>query len=140
MKADNTIFLMGRISEKADRFLAEALKQAGLKGMAPSHGDIIANLLKCGEATMTQLSELIFRDPSTVTVLVGKLRRQGFVTVRRAATDSRMAIVSLTDEGKALAPLFAQISAELYAREYQSVTAEEQTVLRRLLARINRNF
>ncbi|MFT8391476.1 MAG: MarR family transcriptional regulator [Sporolactobacillus sp.] len=140
MKTDNTIFLMGRISEKADRFLTEALRQAGLKGIAPSHGDIIANLLKCGEAKLTHLAELICRDPSPVTVLVGKLRQQGIVAVRRSLTDSRVALVALTDKGKALGPLFASISAELYAREYKGVTAEEQAMLRGLLARINRNF
>lgn len=140
MQTDNTIFLMGRISEKSNRYLMQEMGKIGLDGLAPSHGDVIANLFKCQEISMSQLSSAIFRDPSTVTALVNKLKQRGFVQTRKDEEDSRVTIVSLTDSGKALEPRFRAISRELYDIEYQGVTDEERKALQGLLAKINSNF
>ena len=140
MKTDNTIFLMGRISEKANKFLVKELAKIGLSGLAPSHGDVIANLFKYKEITMSQLSDAIYRDPSTVTALVSKLKRMGYVQTRKDSADTRITYVSLTDEGKALEPHFQRISLELYQLEYQGVTQEEKETLHTLLSKVNANF
>jgi DNA-binding MarR family transcriptional regulator len=131
---------MGRISEKSNRYLTQEMGKIGLAGLAPSHGDVIANLFKYQEISMSQLSSAIFRDPSTVTALVNKLKQRGFVQTRKDEEDSRVTIVSLTDSGKALEPHFQAISRDLYDIEYQGVTDEERKTLQCLLAKINSNF
>lgn len=140
MKNDNTVFLMGRISEKSSRYLMKELGRIGLKGLASSHGDVIANLFKYKEITMSQLSRAIFRDPSTVTALVNKLKRLGIVATRKDGRDSRITYVSLTDKGKELEPDFKEISLRLYALEYQGITDEEKELLQTILKKINQNF
>lgn len=140
MKTDNTIFLMGRINEKANKFLVNELAKIGLSGLAPSHGDVIANLFKYKKITMSQLSNVIYRDPSTVTALVSKLKRMGYVQTRKDSADTRVTYVSLTDEGKALEPYFQRISLELYRLEYQGLTQEEKKTLHALLSKIHANF
>lgn len=140
MKTDNTIFLMRRINEKANKFLVNKLAKIGLPGLAPSHGDVIANLFKYKEITMSRLSNVIYRDPSTVTALVSKLKRMGYVQTRKDSADTRVTYVSLTDEGKALEPYFQRISLELYRLEYQGLTQEEKKTLHALLSKIHANF
>lgn len=140
MKTDNTIFLMGRICEKANKFLLSEMAKLGLSGLAPSHGDVLANLFRCDRTTMTQLSKVINRDPSTVTALVAKLRALGFVETGKDSADSRVTCVFLTEKGRALAPNFDRISRGLFEREYTGVTEEEKAQLKRLLAKISGNF
>lgn len=131
---------MGRISEKSNRYLMQEMGKIGLSGLAPSHGDVIANLFKYKEISMSQLSNVIYRDPSTVTTLVNKLKRRGFVQTRKDENDSRITFVSLTDKGKELEPHFEEISCGLYQIEYQGIAEEEKELLKALLAKINRNF
>lgn len=140
MKTDNTIFLMGRIIEKSNRYLTQEMGKIGLAGLAPSHGDVIANLFKCKEISMSRLSDVIYRDPSTVTALVNKLKKRGFVQTRKDENDSRITFVSLTAKGKKLEPYFREISCRLYQIAYQGITDKERGKLQVLLTKINRNF
>lgn len=140
MKMDNTIFLIGRINEKSNKYLTQEMGKIGLTGLAPSHGDVIANLFKYKEISMSQLSSVIHRDPSTVTILVNKLKRLGLVQTRKDENDSRITFVFLTNEGKKLEPHFNKISRKLYRKEYQGITDEEREILQTLLEKVNENF
>lgn len=140
MKIDNTIFLMGRISEKAACYLRAEMEKIGLCRLAPSHGDILANLFKYRSLSMARLAEVVHRDPSTVTALVGKLRQRGFVETRKEEADNRVTLVELTEAGLALEPAFREISQALYEIEYRGMTQDERTQLQGLLKKINDNF
>lgn len=65
MNTDNTISLIGKIREKADKFILKELEELGLKNIAPSHGDILSALFELHEATMTEIADAIHRDRST---------------------------------------------------------------------------
>lgn len=140
MNTDNTINLIARIREKVNRFLLKELEGLGLKNVAPSHGDILAALFKYDEATMTQISELIHRDRSTVTALVNKLIKLGYVSSRKDPNDNRSSIICLTERGKELKKGFNEISEKLYVLEYQGISEEEKAVFQRVLKKIYENF
>jgi len=140
MNRDNTIYIIGRIREKANKFLLKELEEIGIKDVAPSHGDILANLFKCKKATMTEIANLIHRDRSTVTTLVNKLIKLGYVLSERDINDSRSSIISLTKKGEELETAFKEISQKLYEVEYKGFTEEEKMVLKNLLNKINNNF
>lgn len=140
MRTDNTIFLMGRIREKADCYLRTEMEKIGLSRLAPSHGDILANLFKYCELSMASLAEVVHRDPSTVTALVNKLRQRGFVRTRKDETDSRITLVELTEKGCALEPAFQTISQSLCEMEYRGMTQDERQQLKRLLTKVDGNF
>ena len=140
MKTDNTIFLMGRIREEADRYLRTEMEKIGLSRLAPSHGDVLANLFKYRELSMARLAELVHRDPSTVTALVNKLRQRGFVRTRKDETDSRITLVNLTEKGFALEPAFQAISQTLCEMEYRGMSQDERQQFKQLLTHIDENF
>lgn len=140
MNTDNTINLIGRIRDKANKFLLKELQKLGLKNVAPSHGDILAALFKYEEATMTEISELIHRDRSTVTALVNKLIVLGYVSSRKDPNDNRSSIICLTEKGKELKVSFKEISEELYMIEYKGISEEEKIIFRRILQKIYNNF
>ncbi|MFL0251682.1 MarR family winged helix-turn-helix transcriptional regulator [Clostridium neuense] len=140
MNTDNTINLIGRIRDKANKFLLKKLQELGLKNVAPSHGDILAVLFKYEEATMTEIAELIHRDRSTVTALVNKLIVLGYISSRKDPNDNRSSIICLTEKGKELKLGFKEISEELYMIEYKGISEEEKIVFRRILQKVYNNF
>ncbi|TGA98014.1 MarR family transcriptional regulator [Sporolactobacillus shoreae] len=140
MKTDNTIHLISRIHEKANIFLIGKLRGLGMNELAPSHGDILAALFKRNEVTMTEIATLIHRDRSTVTQLVRKLERKGYVFSKENASDRRSSFVCLTEKGKSLEPFFKQVTKDLYTRAYSGMTDEEISRFQQLVGKIYHNM
>ncbi len=140
MKADNTIHLIGRIREKANNFIVQELQKLGIKGVVPSHGDILVTLFKHNELTMTDIANRIHRDRSTVTTLVNKLMKFGYIAARKNPEDGRSSIIFLTQKGRELESGFYEISQKLYEVQYKGISDEEKQVLQKLLTKINSNF
>jgi len=140
MKTDETIYLIGRIREKANLYILKELVQLGLKDIAPSHGDILATLFQHGECTMTDIANSINRDRSTVTSLVNKLIKLGYILSKKDVNDSRSTIIFLTEKGKELEPGFKKISQRLYNIEYKGISDNEKEIFEKILEKIYNNF
>ena len=125
--------LLAVAHERADRWLAAELAAAGLKGLAPSHGDVFAILFKKGEATMHEIAAFARRTKPTTTILVDKLEALGYVARVPSATDARSVVVRLTPEGAALRPAFDAISRRFVRFLYAGLSREEAETLERLL-------
>ena len=140
MNKELVILQVGRIRDKANSFLTRELSRRHLKGIAPSHGDILWALFTYGDLPMKKLSEIINRDKSTITALVNKLINSGYILKRTHETDSRSSIISLTEKGKAMQKNFYEVSEALRKKAYHGLTNEEMETLMRLLTKIHDNF
>jgi DNA-binding MarR family transcriptional regulator len=140
MKARLIISRIGRIRDKANTFLAAKLQEAGIKGVSPSHGEILWALLFSGELSMKKLAVKIHRDKSTVTALVNKLIQLGYVSKRTDESDSRVNLISLTQKGMNLKKDVMNISESLQERAYKGLKEEELVMLMKLLDRIDQNL
>ncbi|WP_234117321.1 MarR family winged helix-turn-helix transcriptional regulator [Clostridium hydrogenum] len=140
MNIDNTINLIGRIKDKSDKYLLKEMEKLGLENIALSHADILAALFKYEKATMTEIADTIHRERSTVTTLVSKLIRLGYISSEKDPKDSRSSIIYLTEKGYELKDGFQEISKKLYERQYQGVSDEEKMVFRRVLKKMYDNF
>ena len=140
MKNDRTLFTIGRINYKVNRFLVQELKQNNLGEISPSHGEIIGSLLLRGSLQMKEIAEIIDKDKSTITSLIHKLIDLGYVEKKKDISDSRISIISLTAKGKALKPLFMDISDKLGKKAFQGVSEQEREILNILLAKLNKSM
>ncbi|MDT3700905.1 MAG: MarR family transcriptional regulator [Thermincola sp.] len=140
MKTDNTIYLIGRIRERANSFLLKELSRIGFTDLAPSHGDILAALFQHKELTMTQIANNIHRDRSTVTTLVNKLINLGYIAPHKDPNDSRSTIISLTEKGKKLEPDFQEISQKLNVNVYAGISVDEREAFQKVLNKIYDNL
>ena len=113
MGTGHIIALVARVREEANRHIMEHLDAYGIRGLAPSHGDILVSLFGEDGLRMGDLAARIHRDKSTVTTLVKKLEAAGYVTRKRCTTDSRAMHIHLTGKGRALRPDFFAISRKL---------------------------
>lgn len=134
------ISIISRIRKKANVFITDELSRYGIDGLIPVHGDILFMLFVHGEMTMSSIAELIERKKSTVTTLVDKLIRMGYVEKRQDATDNRFFLISLTPEGKALGQSLKAISEKLIEKVYKDMPVDERIKLVRCLNRINANW
>ena len=140
MKTTDAISLISKIKEKVNRFILSEMAGQGIQDLATSHGDIIYALYNNSRMTMAEISKKIGKDKSTVTALVDKLVRNGYVVKERDATDSRIIHVALTAKGEQLKPAFEDISQRLLDAFYADVTEAEKKELLRILMKIHGNF
>jgi DNA-binding MarR family transcriptional regulator len=134
------ISIISRIRKKANAFIADELSRSGIEGLIPVHGDILFMLFVHGEMTMSSIAKLVERKKSTVTTLVTKLIRMGYVEKRQDETDNRFFLISLTPDGKALGQNLKTISEKLITKVYKDMPVDERVVLVRMLNRINSNW
>ncbi|WP_026342251.1 MarR family winged helix-turn-helix transcriptional regulator [Paenibacillus fonticola] len=140
METRDVISLISRIREKVNRFIVSEMAKNGIEGIATSHGDIIYALFKTPRLTMADISKKINKDKSTVTALVDKLVRLGYVTKERNMEDTRVVYVALTEKGKELEPIFESISQQLLDVFYLDISDKEKEDLLHVLKRIYGNF
>ncbi|GFZ31394.1 MarR family transcriptional regulator [Clostridium zeae] len=140
MNSKDIISLISKIRESANGFIIKEMEKYGVIGLGTSHGDIIFALLKNEKLTMKELAEKIDKDKSTVTALVDKLIKQGYVEKTRDTEDNRVVFVSLTSVGRELKPMFDLISKDLMTVVYKNISKDEEEDLFKILKKIKNNF
>ena len=140
MNTNDIISLISKVREQVNRFIVTEMLKHGIQGIVTSHGDIIFALFSKTRLTMAEIAEKIGRDKSTVTALVDKLVRIGYVTKERDTEDTRVVYVTLTQKGKELKPIFDTISKETLEVFYLGISEKEKEELFRILNKINNNF
>lgn len=140
MNEREIISLISKVRENANSFIIAQMEAWGIKGLVTSHGDILCELFENGKLSMKDLTEKIGRDKSTVTVLVDKLLKHGYVDKARDDEDNRIVFVTLTKKGEELQPMFETISKELIATAYKEISQEEKERLIETLKKIKSNF
>ena len=133
MKRHPILNYASRLREAGNAFILDELAKVGLHDIAPSHGDILAQLLACESLNMSDLALHAHRTKSTVTALVTKLEKHGYVERIPDPEDSRGVKVRLTDKGRQLRPAFESISEGLQRIILSRLTEDEAQELERLL-------
>jgi DNA-binding MarR family transcriptional regulator len=132
----NLLALVSKIHEKGNRFIIEQLKKNGADGLVPSHGDILVCLYEQDKMTMKDIADKIHRTRPTVTVLVDKLEKLGYIKREISQEDSRYTYIVLTKKGQDLKPIFEKISEDLNNLLYKNLTEQESNILDNLLQKI----
>lgn len=128
--------LVSKIHEKGNRFIIDELKNNGAEGLVPSHGDILVCLYKNGKMTMKDIANSIHRTKPTVTVLVDKLEKLGYIKREASDEDNRSTNIVLTQKGEDFKVIFEKISKELNKMLYKNLSAEESELIEKLLRKV----
>lgn len=128
--------LISKIHEKGNRFIIEELKNNGVEGLVPSHGDILVCLYKNNKMTMKDIANCIHRTKPTVTVLVDKLEKLGYLKRAASDKDSRSTYVILTQKGEDFKATFDQISKNLNIMLNKNLSENEVKLLEELLKKM----
>ena len=135
------ISLISNIRDKANRLIISELKRVGIDSLAPSHGNILQLLYHSqNNLTMQDIANAINRDKSTITALVNKLVSLEYITKMKSSDDSRITYIALTPKGKALEPIFNEISEKLLAKVYSDFTLDQKKEVIDALNKIDNNL
>jgi len=96
---DRLIYLVFTAQQKLRTHLKRALDEERM-GVTPAQVAILFVLADNDGATMTELSQVLSADNSTVTGLIDRLEKSGYVTRTLSDTDRRTFKVFITPEGK----------------------------------------
>lgn len=136
----NATALIGKISDLANKLILLELEKEGISNLAPSHGEILVHLYQKDGLSIRELTEKINRTQPTVTVLVDKLKKLGYVDKIKSQTDSRVSHIYLSEKGKKLEPIFHQVSAKLNEVIYGSFNDLKKEQLEQFLNQILERF
>ncbi len=132
--------LISRIKEDGNRLIIDGLTNNGIKGLVPSHCDILMLLYKHEKLTMKEIAQKIHRTKPTVTILIDKLEKLGYLCREKSQEDNRITYIALTKAGKDFERVFTQISDELNKIMYKNFSDEESKILDELLKKMAKNF
>ena len=132
--------LINQVSSRGNSLIANHLKVHHCAKLAPSHGDILAVLYKHKKVAMQDIAKKIFKTKATVTVLIDKLEKMGFVTREKTAADSRITYICLSEKGRQFETVFKKISHGLNQKLYKNFTKEELRQADYLLKKILKNI
>ncbi|MFS0873804.1 MarR family winged helix-turn-helix transcriptional regulator [Paenibacillus xylanilyticus] len=113
--------------------IIQELEQHDITGIVPSHGDILMFLYLEDSLSIKMLAERVHRTQPTVTVLVNKLEKLGYVERSKSPEDSRVTFIRLTEQGRQLKPIFEQVSETIRDMVYGDMTDEQAEQLESLL-------
>ncbi|WP_313960304.1 MarR family transcriptional regulator [Paenibacillus xylanexedens] len=136
----NAFAMIARIRDHVNKRIVHELEQHEVTGIVPSHGDVLMFLYREETLSIKMLAERVQRTQPTVTVLVNKLEKLGYVERSKSSEDSRVTMIRLTDKGKQLEPIFREVSNQINQMIYADLSEEQSEQLENLLSMIVRRF
>jgi len=141
IRTDVVIGVISNIREKSAQFINEELKNQGVEGLINSHGTVLSAMYdNDGKMTMNGIAKFVGKRKSTITDMVKKLEKLGYVSREKSREDARVIEVSLTEKGWEFRETFKKVSKKLLDKTYEGFSKEEKEVLMGLLFKVRKNF
>lgn len=125
--------LVRRVHQRATQIFQQVMDGDNL---SPTQFAALATILKHGAISQNHLGRLTSMDPSTISVVVRKLIKDGLVKRKQSTTDQRLAILMVTDKGQEFTLERLALSNEVGRRLLAPLDAREQTLFLSMLARV----
>jgi DNA-binding MarR family transcriptional regulator len=140
--------LQRRVSESIDFLLAQVcrlhhsrartlLEEFGLfRGQPP----LLFALWEKEGLTHSELAEHLHVQPATITKMIKRMERAGFVERNQDAEDQRVSRVYLTDAGRNIRDAVEGVLRKLEEQTFAGFSSEERALLNQFLLRIRNNL
>jgi DNA-binding MarR family transcriptional regulator len=129
--------LLARVCELRYRCMHDLLDGLGLYKGQPS---MLRALWAQDGITQSELTDRLQRCPSTITKMVQRMEKAGFVARKPDPGDERLSRVYLTDAGRDIQSQVEEIWCAFEEEAFAGLSEEELDVFRDLLVRVWRNM
>jgi DNA-binding MarR family transcriptional regulator len=123
------------LSTESRRITKELARRADLTGPQLT---VLKMLEGLGDLSLSDLSERIRAQNSTVTGIIDRMEREGLVVRARSTEDRRVVHIKLTDRGARIAAQIAVEPMEIFHTALESLSPGEMRDLLRILTKIAR--
>lgn len=117
------------------RITKELARRADLTGPQLT---VVKMLEQIGDLSLSELSERIRAQNSTVTGIIDRMEREGLVVRERSKEDRRVVYIRLTPKGRRLAEEIPVEPMEIFRSALETLTASETRELVRILGKVAR--
>lgn len=115
------------------RITKELARRADLTGPQLT---VVKMLEQIGDLSLSELSERIRAQNSTVTGIIDRMEREGLVTRERSKEDRRVVYIKLTTKGRELAREIPVEPMEIFRSALESLSAAEMRDLMRIMTKV----
>lgn len=136
---DNVGTLLDRTTRLMKAMYQRSFREAGYD-LTPEQWVLIDHLFNNGSASQTDLANGTFKDAPTVSRIIDKLTKKGFVARTRFPNDRRRYQIALTEYGEKTHSVLHPIVTNLRIQTWGGLTAQDHTELTRILDTIRDNF
>ena len=134
---EDMLHLISNVCGRKFQWMHERLDSLGLYHGQPS----VLNALWAQEGmTQSELSDALNRSPSTITKMVQRMEKAGFVERRDDPQDERISRVYLTEEGHNVRSAVEEIWHNFAAQAFSTFTEQESAQFYALLDRLYHNI
>ncbi len=131
--------LISQIHQISQRVWNAVLKKHGLEDLSGARGRIIFALWSENDIPIKQLVEKTSLDKATLTGIIDRLERDGFITRKQSIKDRRAIIISRTGKDEIFKEKVPAVSKEQNEIFYKGFTKKEITDFEEMLKRILQN-
>ena len=129
----------------SSRLISRLLREAGIKEISPEQARILDVLWRAGVSGIPQipigiLVRVTQLSKPTMTLMLNRLEKNGYVTRFPSKTDKRVVLVKRTGKDKSLEKIYADIADLMSETAYQGFTPDEIKQFRNSMRRILNNL
>jgi DNA-binding MarR family transcriptional regulator len=135
LEVDQVLESLVYLYTESRRITKELARRADLTGPQLT---VLKLLEGVGDMSLSELSDRIRAQNSTVTGIIDRMEREGLVVRVRSTEDRRVVHIRLTDKGAKIANEIAVEPMEIFRSALESLTAGEMRELIKLLTKIAR--
>jgi DNA-binding MarR family transcriptional regulator len=135
LEVDQVLESLVYLYTESRRITKELARRADLTGPQLT---VLKLLEGVGDMSLSELSDRIRAQNSTVTGIIDRMEREGLVVRMRSTEDRRVVHIRLTDKGAKIADEIAVEPMEIFRSALESLTAGEMRELIKLLTKIAR--
>jgi MarR family transcriptional regulator, organic hydroperoxide resistance regulator len=128
------------ITKVVSRFAGLFERELAGHGITVPMYRVLAGLWEKGDQQLGELSTMTTIELSTLSRLIGTMKRNGLVSRARLESDERSVRLNLTTKGRALTPKLMAIAARYEDFAVQTLGDAEMAVVRRNLMKIYQNL
>ena len=128
-------FLISKIHHLSGRIFARMLKEYEIE-INPAQGRIMFVLWQEDRIPIRELAQKTALEKSTLTAMLDRLERMGYIRRIHSATDRRQILVERTELDRSWQDIYVKVSQEMSALFYQGFTEGEIYELDRYLRRL----
>lgn len=140
-KLENTLYSsIARLYHKNRCFMDEQLRKRGITELGFSHIRIIIILHVFKVLSMKEVTEKISKDKSTVTILVNKLEKKGYLRKKVCEEDRRVTYLELEEKAKEILNIIFEVSDIFQNRVENILDEEERKIFIKIMSKLIENW
>lgn len=139
-KLENTLYSsIARLFHRNRCFMDEQLRKRGITELGFSHIRIIIILHVFKVFSMKEVTEKISKDKSTVTILVNKLEKKGYLRKKVCEEDRRVTYLELEEKAKEILNIIFEVSDIFQSRVEKILDEEERKMFIKIMSKLIEN-